>query len=78
MEILKNHRIDFDPSNYGFFKKQRTQSKKMSSKVSIFCQFFHETRQLFETSQKPKTRGYLNSKIEKKLVLNKNQGTMEN
>jgi hypothetical protein len=43
----------------------------MSSKVSILCQ-------LFETSQKPKTRGYLNSKIEKKLVLNKNQGTMEN
>jgi hypothetical protein len=50
----------------------------MSSKVSILCQFFHETHWLFETSQKAKTRGYLNSKIEKKLVLNKNQGTMEN
>jgi hypothetical protein len=34
--------------------------------VSILCRFFHETHQLFEISPKPRTRGYLSSKIEKK------------
>jgi len=31
----------------------------MYSKVSILCRFFHETRQLFEISEKLRTRGYL-------------------
>jgi len=48
-----------DPSNYGYFKSKELNQKKMYSKVSILCRFFHETHQFFEISEKLKTRGYL-------------------
>jgi hypothetical protein len=37
MEILKNHRIDFDPSNYGFFFKAKNPVKKdvLKSVISL-------------------------------------------
>jgi hypothetical protein len=36
MEILKNHTIDFDPSNFGFLKIKELRQKICTQK----CQFF--------------------------------------
>jgi hypothetical protein len=43
MEILKNHRIDFNPSNYGFFKSKEINQKGCTQKVLILGRFFHDT-----------------------------------
>jgi len=37
MEILKNHTIDFDPSNYGFFLKSKEPNQ---TRCIQKCQFF--------------------------------------
>jgi hypothetical protein len=66
MEILKNHRIDFDPNNFGSFKSKELSQKRCTQKCQFFVSSFMRPISYlkFLTSPQPEVT-YLISKIEK-------------